>query len=221
MEQGVGQGGVGLAFSRCARLVPIGCAFMLTLFATPPFAQKTFATSTTAHHSPRKLQQGLEQGVGLACWPCFLQPRTHWARFFVCFLFCFVFVFFFGHKGREQGDGLAFCNLAPLASAAPSKGLSKGLALLSLAPEPALPPLVALFCRQQSGRRFCATSPFAPKNLVASTHLAAHHHQEDQPGQQQRARGWPCFFTREPASHPLVPHFCRLNGVAGFSPHHH
>jgi CheY-like chemotaxis protein len=60
--------------------------------------------------------------------------------------------------------------------------LSKGLALpfTSLAligRAPALHALVALFCRQQSGRRFCATSPFAQTTSVPSAplnHLTLH-----------------------------------------------
>jgi hypothetical protein len=81
-------------------------------------------------------------------------------------------------------------------------------------------PLVALFCRLNGVAGFCATSPFAPKNLVASTHLTAHHHQEDQPGQRQVAsseQGVSLAFLRPaPASHLLVALFCRLKGVAGF-----
>ncbi len=65
--------GEGLAFSRCASLVPIGCAFMLPLFATPPFAPKTknlcHKHTTGAHHSTHESRskgwsKGLEQGVG-------------------------------------------------------------------------------------------------------------------------------------------------------------
>jgi hypothetical protein len=53
------------------------------------------------------------------------------------------------------------------------------------------------------------------------THLASY--QEDRPAAASKglSKGLALLSLGWPTSHPLVALFCRLNGVAGFSPHHH
>jgi hypothetical protein len=142
-------------------------------FSPPPFAQKTFATSTTPTTAPTK---AAAKGVGA--------------------------------RGRQ---------------AAASKGLNKGLVGLAFAErEPVSCPLVALFCRRQSGRQLFATITACPKNL-SREHTPRHPASAAASKGLKQGVGWPCSLhpLLEPASHPLVALFCRPQKAVGFSPRHH